>query len=390
MDIRNILDRKMSKGLKSMLAMVFVMTISFSMSLTLTGCGKRVTKYENVNAIMGTMVSQTVYANVTGFGATARGENVVDEINQLLINLDSTYSWRRDTAWLACINAMAGAEEGYKLTSAQAKEFETLLNLCKQTDGAFDISLGALTKLWNIDQKVAGVSGAEVPSEERIQQVLLSCGFEQVKIICDDVSIESTSSAPAVDDSNTNSDSFTDNANYSIYLPAGMSLDMGGVAKGIASNQVMDYLKSNQDVHGAVISLGGNIITYGDRGDGSSWNIGIVNPLNPETNIGYLTLKGSHMVITSGDYERFFEVDGQRFHHILDPKTGYPASSGLKSVTIWCQDGIVGDALSTACFVVGADRALELAEQFDVEILMVTDEGEIILSDGMEQVFTRE
>lgn len=374
---------------KRVATVALTMTMAMSM-LTMTGCGKRVTKYENVNAIMGTMVSQTVYANVTGFGATARGENVVDEINQLLIDLDSTYSWRRDTAWLARINAMAGTEEGFKLTTAQAKEFETLLNLCEQTDGAFDISLGALTKLWNIDQKVAGVSVAEAPSEEEIQQALLSCGFEQVKIIGDDVSIESTSSAPAVDDSNTNSDSFTDNANYSIYLPAGMSLDMGGVAKGIASNQVMEYLKSNKNVHGAVISLGGNVITYGDRGDGSSWRVGIVNPLDPDTNIGYLTLKGNHMVITSGDYERFFEVDGQRFHHILDPKTGYPADAGLKSVTILCQDGMIGDALSTACFVVGAERALDLAKKFDVEILMVTDAGEVIMSDGMKNVFTRE
>ena len=371
MDIRNILDRKMSKGIKSMLAMVLVMTISFSMSLTLVGCGKRVTKVDNVNAAMGTMISQTVYVNVTGFGSTARGNEVINDINEMLIALDGTYSWRRDTAWLARINAMAGVDEGYKLTSAQAEEFESLLKLCEETEGAFDITLGALTKLWNIDQKSSESIDVLVPSAEEIQKAVQVCGYEQVEI-------------------RRNSDSFTENANCSIHLPAGMSLDMGGVAKGIASNQVLDYLKSNQDVHGAVISLGGNIITYGDRGDGSSWNIGIVNPLNPETNIGYLTLKGEHMVITSGDYERFFEVDGQRFHHILDPRTGYPASSGLKSVTIWCQDGIVGDALSTACFVVGADRAMELAEQFDVELLMVTDDGEIIMTDGMKNVFTKE
>lgn len=366
MGTRNIW-KKEKYGRTGSLTLTLVLVATMVLTMAMTGCDKRVTKIDRASTAMGTIISQTVYVNVTGFGASARGEQVTDDITQILSEIDETYSWRKDTAWIARINATAGAEEGYKLTPAQSRELETLLQLCKQTEGAFDISLGALTKLWNIDQKVAGVSKAGVPSEEEIQQALLTCGYDKVQLRGEEKS-----------------------ENQNIHLPSGMSLDLGGVAKGIAGNQVLSYLESNEDVHGTVISLGGNVITYGDRGDGSSWNIGIVNPLNPDTNIGYLTLKGSHMVITSGDYERFFEVDGQRFHHILDPETGYPADAGIKSVTVWCQDGIVGDALSTACFVVGVDRALELAGEYGVEILIVTDEGKLIMTEGMEKVFTKQ
>ena len=365
MGIRNIWKKEKSGRTGSLaLELVLAMTV---LAMAMTGCGKRVTKIDRASTAMGTIVSQTVYVNVTGFGATSAANEVMSDVDAILAEIDDTYSWRKATAWVAHINTAAGIEEGYALTDAQARELRRLLTLSQETEGAFDISLGALTKLWDIDRKVAGTSEVTVPSEEEINQALLISGFDKVKLLGEEKSEE-----------------------QAIFLPEGMSLDMGGVAKGIAGNQVMDYLKSNRAVHGAVISLGGNVITYGDRGDGSSWRVGIVNPLNPDSNIGYLTLKGNHMVITSGDYERFFDVEGQRFHHILNPKTGYPAASGLKSVTVWCQDGIVGDALSTACFVAGPSRALELAELFDVEILLVTDEGEIIMTDGMKQVFTRE
>lgn len=363
------------------------------MLLGLTACGKRVTKFNNASVSMGTVISQTVYMSVTGFGATDAGNTAMADINEILAQIDETYSWRKDTARIAKINAAATAGEEGSLTAEQAREFQILLDLCKQTDGAFDISLGALTRLWDIDSKATGqpagqltgqeagqASGREeaeqaalmVPSETEIRQALLDCGYEKIEI-------------RGKTAGNTEVDSQEE---QTIYLPQGMSLDLGAVAKGIASNQVMEYLHENPNVHGAVISLGGNIITYGDRGDGSSWNVGIVNPLDPDTNIGYLTLKGSHMVITSGDYERFFETGGQRYHHILDPETGYPADAGIKSVTIWCQDGIVGDALSTACFVVGTERALELAEQYEVEILIVAEDGKLVMSEGMKKVLT--
>ncbi|MGN1144872.1 MAG: FAD:protein FMN transferase, partial [Acetatifactor sp.] len=138
---------------------------------------------------------------------------------------------------------------------------------------------------------------------------------------------------------------------------------------------------------GAVISVGGSVLTYGEKPDGDSWRVGILNPFDTSENLGYLSLTGQWCISTSGDYERFVEVDGIRYHHIIDPATGYPAQSGVSSVTVLTKDGLLSDALSTACFVLGVEKGSRLAEEFDAEVLFVDKSGEMHMSKGMEEYF---
>lgn len=107
-------------------------------------------------------------------------------------------------------------------------------------------------------------------------------------------------------------------------IPAEMQLDLGAVGKGVALDEILKTLEAHPEVSGAVISVGGSILTYGSKPEGGAWQIAVTDPLDPSESVGVLTLDGGHCVSTSGDYERYVEVDGVRYHHILDPRTGSP------------------------------------------------------------------
>jgi thiamine biosynthesis lipoprotein len=142
-------------------------------------------------------------------------------------------------------------------------------------------------------------------------------------------------------------------------------------------------------VSGAVISVGGSIVTYGQKDDGSDWSVAIAGPRSEEGDyLGILSVSGDKFVSTSGDYEKYFIKDGKRYHHILDPDTGYPAESGLISTTVLCDSGLLSDGLSTACFVLGAEKALDLLEEYGAEGILVDEEKNIYLTDGIAEQFT--
>lgn len=129
-------------------------------------------------------------------------------------------------------------------------------------------------------------------------------------------------------------------------------------------------------------------MSYGSKPDGSSWQVAVTDPRDTEGDyLGVVTLNGTEFLSTSGDYEKYFIEDGVRYHHILDPSTGYPARSGLTSVTVVCDDGLNADGLSTACFVLGKDKAAKLLEKYNADGLFVDDSGHVWLTDGMKERF---
>ena len=136
-----------------------------------------------------------------------------------------------------------------------------------------------------------------------------------------------------------------------------------------------------------MISVGGSILTYGNKPEGGTWQIAVTDPLEPSQSAGVLTLAGGYCVSTSGDYERYVEVDGVRYHHILDPRTGSPARSDVAGVTIVTKDGFLSDALSTACFVLGSEEGQKLLEKYDAEALFIDHAGTITMTEGMQQYF---
>lgn len=329
---------------------IFLQSIVMLLALCiLTGCSRQPVSYSATDIGMGTVINQTVYTV---------GEDETGNITELVKRLEEdTLSWRISGSEVALLNTSA-LDSSVHLSEELWEELLLLREVSVQSGGAFDFTLGALTRLWNIDAQASFDNGEiRIPTEEEISEALERSGYEKILL-----------------------------KDGCITLKDGVQLDLGAAGKGIACDRIGDYLKGT-DVSGAVISVGGSIVTYGEKPDGSPWQVGIVNPEDTSRLLGTLSLTGEWYISTSGDYERYIESGGIRYHHILDPESGYPAESGLRSVTVVCDSGILSDALSTACFVLGWEEGMKLAARFDAETVFVDREGNIHLSEGMKDIF---
>lgn len=213
------------------------------------------------------------------------------------------------------------------------------------TDGAFDITIAPLMKLWDIKN-----NPGNVPSESDITEALSHVNYKNIMIEGNTVTL-------------TDSEA---------------SIDLGGIAKGYMADRLKEYLLS-EGVNSAIINLGGNVLTIGEKPDGTSFNIGIQKPFDKQNaTVTSVQVKDSS-VVTSGSYERYFKVDDVIYHHILNTETGYPCDNGLLSVTILSKKSIDGDALSTACFALGLEEGQRLIESLeDIDAIFVTVDYEII------------
>lgn len=173
-------------------------------------------------------------------------------------------------------------------------------------------------------------------------------------------------------------------------LDPGTQIDLGAIAKGYASDQ-LGALFQRSGVERGWVSLGGNVLAWGSRPDGDPWEVGIQDPAHPDESsalVCSLFLQDA-FAVTSGSYQRYFEQDGKRYHHILDPKTGAPAESGLVSVTVVADyapgNGTMCDALSTALFVMGEEDALSFwrSGTYDFELVLVTEDGRVLVTEGL-------
>ncbi len=310
--------------------------------LLLGGCSGESGSYEHSIFAMDTYMTFRVY----GRGAQAQTQELVRHIQALDAELSAT----NPQSPVYTLNQNGSGQVPQELADLLAASLE----LSQQTNGALDLSVYPLVRLWGFPTETY-----RVPSEEEIAAALAYVGSEHIH---------------------------QDGCN--IQLDAGTQLDFGAVAKGYAGQVCADLLAEN-GVEAALLSLGGNVQTLGSKPDGSDWAIGITDPDNPSTYFATLRLSGTHSIVTSGGYNRYFEFNGQRYHHILDPSTGKPAHSGLASVTVVTSDGFLADALSTALYVLGLEQAAALyRSRADFEAVFVTDSGGVYVTEGLTDAFS--
>ncbi len=268
-----------------------------------------------------------------GRGSADAVQSAIDTIN----TLEQLLSVTRSDSDIARLNACGHAV----LSGSSLDLLQKSLDLCRETNGALDITLGSVTDLWGFR------SGSHtIPDPQTLRAALADCGWQNVRI-----------------------------ENGSVSLPDGMQLDLGAVAKGYAAMQAAAVL-ADAGISRAVLSLGGNVQTLGEKADGTDWIVGVTDPFDTTATAATLSVSGSMAIVTSGGYQRFFEEDGTRYHHILDPETGCPANGGLASVTIVAQNGLLADAMSTALYVMGLDEAKSYClSNRSFEALLIADDG---------------
>ena len=169
--------------------------------------------------------------------------------------------------------------------------------------------------------------------------------------------------------------------NNTVTLPAGMEIDLGGIAKGYIADKVADIIR--EKAYAGIVSLGGNVYTVGKKPDGSAFSVGIKDPHNPSASKAII-YTGDGTVVTSGTYERGFSFGGERFHHILDPKTGWPSQSDLVSATFVMDSSMTADALATACIVIGSEKSLALAKELQLDAMFIDKDGQAFFTEGFE------
>lgn len=285
---------------------------------------------------LNTICRQTVYSG---------NADVMTEAEKLLFDIDARMSLYKENSEVDAINDSADfvkvSQDTYEVISL-AKEVSV------KTDGTFDITMGILTREWDI------VNNPHVPADSVIQNLLQYVGYEKIEL-----------------------------ADGKVKTPKETVIDLGGIAKGYAADKVVE-LYHEKGVESAIINLGGNVYAIGKKPDGTRFKIGVADPENSADYFAIVELEDMALV-TSGAYERNFTQDGILYHHILDPETGYPSDSDLKSVSIICKESAVADALSTSVFILGSEKGLELIKQFSgVDAILVTNDNKVIVTEGIQ------
>ena len=312
--------------------------------LLLTGCAGRPNWQETEFFAMDTVMKLRLYGGeepTEVFGTVIRSVSAMENV----------LSVTKEESAVALLN------RGEAVTPPEDLRMllEKSMDLSQRTDGCLDPTIYPLVKLWGFT-----TGEYRVPEENELQKALKSVGIQHISFDNDTVSLKN-----------------------------GAQLDFGAVAKGYAAEVCADLIR--EAGCSGILTLGGNIQTVGEKPDGSDWRIGITDPEQPDASIAALSLRGSHAVVTSGGYQRYFEENGVRYSHIIDPSTGYPTQKGLSSVTVVADSGFLADGLSTALYVMGLEEATEFwRESEDFEMVLITQEGEIHVSEGLSCHFSCE
>jgi thiamine biosynthesis lipoprotein len=317
----------------------------------LTGCQKDVKNsvpaepVSESELMLGTVCRISLYDSSSEEAFDA-GFARIDEIEQEM-------SLNIETSEISRINEAAGTGMPVSVSKDTFNVVQKALEIAQRSSGIFDPTIGTLVQMWGI-----GSDGARIPSEDEITFGLSVTDYTQVDTQPSDRSI--------------------------MLAQAGMMLDLGGIAKGYAADEVRTVL-TEMGIESAIINLGGNVLTVGSKPDGSPWKIGIQDPASSRGEYVMILELANLAVVTSGPYERFFVgEDGRRYHHILDTRTGYPADSDVTSATIVTESSFLADALSTTVYAMGLEKGMALVEEYDdVEAIFINEDNQLFISSGL-------
>jgi FAD:protein FMN transferase len=298
--------------------------------------------------ILGTIIDITLYDKQD----VATIDKALDRIRDIEAKMTINNA---ETSEIIALNEAAG-KSAVKLSPDTFDVLERAKYYSELTGGLFDPTVGSIVKLWNIGTEYAAIPDPKVLEEKRLL-------INKDKLILD----RSTLTARLED--------------------AGMQVDLGAIAKGYAADEVAKILKEKGVQH-AIINLGGNVLTIGGNMLDNPWKIGIQNPFNPRGDyLGIIEIKGK-TVVTSGTYERYFEKDGKRYHHILDPRTGYPADNEVASVSIITESSMDADGNSTSVLLLGLEEGMRFVEsQKGIEAIFVTYDKKVYITSGLKDNF---
>jgi thiamine biosynthesis lipoprotein len=312
-----------------------------------TGCGIQTsTGFASDEPVTGSIFAMDTVMDFSIYGE----QELLDKVEERVQELESKLSVTDENSEIYAINHNGTGS----VSSDTAYLIKNALQVCEKTDGALDISIYPVVRAW-------GFTTGEyaVPDDETINSLLSNVDYTKV-------------------DFNEDTSEVT--------IPSGMEIDLGSVAKGYTGDEIIALLKEN-GVTSALLNLGGNVQTLGSKPDGSSWRIGVQDPQSDKYILA-LDIENK-AVITSGGYERYFEEDGETYWHIIDPATGRPARNGLISVTIIGESGLMCDSLSTSLFIMGLEKSENYwRENGGFDAVFVTDEGEILVTEGLEGRFS--
>lgn len=327
--------------------------LCLSLIFLLTGCTKKAEEQQQAQEpikrsemLMGTVISVTLYDSTD--------ETILDKVFNKVKELESIFSINEAGTEVDKINDNAGIEP-VKVSDDTIAVVNEGLHYSELSHGKFDITIGPLVKLWDIP------NATEIPTQEEIETVIPLTNYKDVTV---------------------------DKTNKTVYLTKpGMMLDLGGIAKGYSADVISQMLTA-EGIKSAIIDLGGNIFAHGEKVTGDSWKIGIQNPFSTRGEIvGAITVKNKS-IVTSGVYERYIEVDGVKYHHILNPETGYPYENNIAGITIISDKSSTGDALSTSVFALGVEEGTKFVESLNgVDAIFVTKNNEIYLTSGIKEIF---
>ncbi|MBR1909479.1 MAG: FAD:protein FMN transferase [Lachnospiraceae bacterium] len=320
--------------------------VSLLSALLLSGClASNNRPYSRSGLYYDTIISVTLY----GVGKND-ADLLLDECMTICDHYGSLFDPDINTSDIAKINSSGG--------KSITVDPDTILCLSETlkysgiSDGKFDITIKPVSDLWDFHE-----GSGKIPSADRLNNALNYVGYKKITI---------------------------DPVNNTVSLEPGSSIELGASAKGFIAGKISEYLKKN-NVSGAIINMGGDICLLGSKPDGSDFNIGISDPDSSGAPVLTLTLNNTS-VATSGTYERCFTYEGQKYHHILDPSTGYPVKTDVLSVTVISDSAIDCDCLCTLCILEGTPKALSLINSIpDTEAIIIQNDGKIVKSSGADR-----